>query len=315
MTEIANGTHDYNYKCQCYRCKGIRSKMKQQVKMIPLALIKNKFDVRVALNDDRVLQFAGMYEDEARGLGEVPPVELVELADGAFAIKDGRHRVSSRDFLGLSDVPAVIVPIGDIGQMFAEALKANYGGAMTPTRQDIIHTVTRMFENGSTQTQVRELLSFLPSGSLRIYIQSARTNIIKRKYNEAVKRLGEGATIDEAARATGLTVKGIQDKLNGERAKWGKDRSESLEYATSVKAYVSSQLKSVHNGIAKKLQDLLVKVNDGDVTYIDASGVIKAFRDHAAHTRTRIEDWQARLDGLETEFKKAAGVKLIGPGE
>ena len=282
---------------------------KEKVEMIPLSSITNKFDVRISLDEDRVVQFAGFYE---AGM-ELPPVRLVKIAEGSYAYIDGRTRGAARAYLNMTDVPAVICngslqdrPV----ELFVEALKSNWGGAKPPTRDDIIHTITRMLESGASQTTCRERLNFLPPGSVRAYIASARSTIMKRKISKALDQVSEGYSVDEASKRCAVPLDTLKDVISGKKGRWGKNRSQEAEYGVALKSYISATLRSTNNGIAKKVQDALQKVNDGDVSEKIVADVLKFWADHTRKTTVRIADWKDRLAAISSEQDNASIAEL-----
>lgn len=277
--------------------------MKTRNEKIKLSQITNKFDVRTQLDEDRVLQFAGMYESGE----ELPPVKVVQTSEGSYAYVDGRTRGAARAFLGLEDIDAIVLndsleenPV----ELFAQALEANWGGAKPPTRTDLIHTVTRMLEHGASQTAIRERLKFVAPGSLKAYISSARSTIMKRRIAKGMESIRQGKTVDEAAKRAGIQPSVLKDLLGGKKSRWGAGKEED-EIVTAMKNYISKELRSVNSGISKKIQFLLEKVDAGEVSAAKAGTVIKAWKDHLRHTNVRIEDWQARLNALNGEQEKA----------
>jgi hypothetical protein len=278
---------------------------KPKVQMIPLAQIKNKFDVRTTLDEDRVLQLVGLYE----GGVDLPPVELIQLGDDSYAYVDGRHRGAARAYLDLKDVPAIISDRSlaeDAPQLFAYALELNWGGAKPPTRDDITHTIIRMMENGAAQTVVRSYLSFIPNGSLRAYIASARSTVMKRKISKSLDAIAEGAAIEEAAKRYAVPLDSLKDVVSGKKGRWGKNRSSEVEYLTALKLYISKELASVNNGIAKKMQDLQKKVEDGEVNSKGAMEALSAWGMHLRKTSVRVEDWKARFAAIGLEQETSA---------
>ena len=273
--------------------------------MVPLAQIENRFDVRTKLDDDRVLQFAGCFE---AGM-ELPPVKLVRMGDDKYSYVDGRHRGAARAFCNYTNVAAVIIDNpNDPAELFAQALEANWGGAKPPTRDDITHTITRMLEIGATQTAIRERLSFLPAGSLKAYISSARGAIMKRKLTKALDAVGEGLTVEGAARKFDFPVEALKDVIQGKKGKWGRSRTNEIETATAFKAYISGQLRSANSGISKKMEFMLTKVDAGEMSYKVAYDVLKAWSEHLRKTGIRVSDWRARLNAIAGETDRAATV-------
>lgn len=281
---------------------------KEKTVMITLSQIVNRFDVRVKLDEDRVLQFMSMYE-----AGDfVPPVQLVRVGEDSYSYIDGRHRGAARSYLNCADVEAILRPefmADNPLELFAVALEANYGGAKPPTRDDIVHTILRMLEAGCTQASIRERLVFLPAGALRAYIATARSSIMKRKVAKALDDVSEGTcTVEEAARARGVKVDVLKDVMAGKKRKWNKGRSDEAEFCIALKNYISNELKSANGGIGKKVESLLKKVDDGEVSYKFAEEVLRAWREHLRKTGVRVSDWQARLNSIAGETDKSAGV-------
>jgi hypothetical protein len=272
--------------------------------MVALKSIANKFDVRLALDQDRVLQFVSLYESGA----DVPPVKLVALDEDSYAYIDGRHRGAARAYLDLPDVPALICN-GSLREnpveLYAEALEANWGGAKPPTRDDIVHTIGRMLEAGATQTVCRERLAFLPAGALRAFIAQARGSLSKRRIAKALDAVSDGFSVPVAAQQFGVKPELLKDIIAGKKGKWGTGRSNEDQLATEIKAYISRQLFSANAGISKKIQDLLARVSDGEVSGKVAIGVIRSWHEHLRKTSLRIDDWTARLASISEEQNKA----------
>lgn len=270
--------------------------------MIPLVNIENRFDVRTKLDDDRMVQLAGCYESGVA----LPPVQVIELAEGKYAYVDGRHRGAAREYCGYTDIAAIVTDNpNDPAELFARALQANYGGAKPPTRDDISHTIIRMLELGASQTAIRERLEFIPSGSLKAYIASGRSTIMKRRISKALDAIGDGDTIETASKKTGVPIDSLKDVVSGKKGKWGTGRTNEKEFCTSLKAHISSSLKATNTSISKKIEFMLTKVSDGEISYKEAYGVIRSWSEHLRKTGIRITDWRARLNAASGEIDKS----------
>jgi hypothetical protein len=283
-------------------------KVKEKSVMLPLTSIINKFDVRTVLDQDRVIQFAGMYEHDPDLLPPVRVVRIGEEEEEKYAYIDGRTRGAARAYLNLSDVPAVICN-GSLRdnplELFAEALELNWGGAKPPTREDIAHTIQRMLELGISQKAIRERLNFLPSGSASAYIAWARAVLQKRRMARALDAVAEGLSIDSAARDNQIKPDLLRDAIAGKRGNWGAARSDEAQLLVEFKGYISKVLKSANGGISKKLEGTVKKVDAGEVSHKTAVEIVKAWREHLRKTMLRIEDWDARLTALSAEHDKA----------
>ena len=278
---------------------------KEKVVMLPLSQIANKFDVRIALDQDRVVQFAGMYEHDPDLL---PPVRVVRIGDDRYAYIDGRTRGAARAYLDLPDVPAVICNGSlrdDPLELYAEALESNWGGAKPPTREDIAHTIQRMLELGAAQKAIRERLHFLPSGAASAYISWANAVLNKRRMARALDAVAEGLSIEGAAKENKIKPDLLRDAIAGKRGNWGAARSDEAQFLVTEQVYISHVLKSANAGISKKLEGTMKRVDAGELSHKTAAAIIKSWREHLRKTMLRIEDWQARLDALAVEHDKA----------
>ena len=278
---------------------------KEKVVMLSLSQIANKFDVRIALDQDRVVQFAGMYEHDPDLL---PPVRVVRIDDDRYAYIDGRTRGAARAYLNLPDVPAVICNGSlrdDPLELYTEALESNWGGAKPPTREDIAHTIQRMLELGASQKAIRERLSFLPMGSATAYIAWATTALNNRRMARALDAVAEGVSVEDAAREGKIKLDLLRDAISGKRGAWGASRSDEVQLLIAQKRYISQVLRSANSGISKRLELTLKKVDSGEVSHKTAVAMVAAWREHLRKTMLRIEDWQARLDALAVEHDKA----------
>lgn len=275
----------------------------EKVEMIPLTAIVNKFDVRVVLDQDRVIQFAGLYQ----GGVKLPPVRLVRIDEDTYAYIDGRTRGAARAYLNLPDVPAVICN-GSLRdnpfELFAEALESNWGGAKPPTQEDIVHTILRMLELGTTHKEIKYRLSFLPNGAITAYITWAKSVLLKRRISRALDSVAEGMPSDEAARTFKVKPDHLKNVITGKKGKWGA-RSQETQLIVEMKQYISRSLSKTNNGIGMKLSFLLKKVEEGEISGKAAIGVVKSYQEHLRKTAIRVEDWQARLTAISAEQDKA----------
>jgi hypothetical protein len=282
---------------------------KEKIEYIRLDKIKNAFDVRVALDQDRVVQLAGMYESGVN----LPPVKVVRLDEEYYAYIDGRTRGEARKYLNLEEIAAVVCNGSlreDPIELYAEALEANCGGAKPPTTADLTHSILRMLECGATQKQIRERLTFLPSGALQAYIAIARGNLNKKRMAKAIDAIGEGATVQQAAESCHVKPEALKDAISGKKRKWGTARSNEVQLAVDMKAYISKVLFSANAGIAQKCETILKRVDDGEISVKTANGILKAWREHLRKTGLRVDDWQARLDSISLEQDKAVAAPV-----
>ena len=273
--------------------------------ILPLDKIINKFDVRVALDDDRVLQFVGMYQANF----DISPISVIELADGKYAYVDGRTRGAALAMMGRKTAEAIVMSQLTTGELYAEALRSNWGGAKPPSRADITHTIIRMLEAGETPTNIRDKLEFLPRGAINAYIATAQSMLTKRKIAVALDAVSEGkVTLTDAARESKIDLTSLRVAIKGKN-KGFRSRSEQAERAHQLQLDIMHRLQSANLSIGLKVSDMLQDVEHGDMSPALAEIVIKSWFNHLRKATLRATDWKQRLDNITSGFSAKAGVE------
>ncbi len=271
------------------------------IQMLKLSDIIHKFDVRTAIDQDRVLQFVAAYEQEiATGSIVIPPITVIELVDGRYAYVDGRHRGQARAFLNMADVAAIVAKYKDTVEIYTDALKSNWGGSKPPTREDISYTITRMIKDGISTKSIYEHLKFIPAGACRAYVASAKGNIEKRRIAGALESVADGVSVEESAANFNIKIETLREAIAGRKKRWGGGKTQETETINLTKSYISSTLKAANTGIAKRMDHVLRKVESGEIKASAAQSIIHAWSEHLRRTLIRIDDWRARIDSLST---------------
>jgi hypothetical protein len=269
------------------------------IRTIPIANIENKFDVRQVLDDDRVIYLAELYE----GGVNVEPIKVILVtpkaanpSDQKYAFVDGRHRAAGRALLGLPTIEAEVVSAEelDMAGLYAESLKANWGGAKPPTRQDIRHTIQRMLESGATFNRVRAALAFLPPSVFRRYAADAMSSIGKHKMLMALEAIAGGMKLPAAAEKYGIDPEKLRDAITGQKKK-GKTTQIML---SENKMFVTNALRSANQKVAGKMKALLVKVEDSEMPVHVMMDIIEAWESSVSASQHRIKDWKERLQSI-----------------
>lgn len=268
--------------------------MKRKVVMLPIASIRNTFDVRKQLSDDNILRLGELYEAGV----ELPPVEVTDAGGGFYDFVDGRHRVAARVLLNLADVPAVIIGSSpskrdDVIELYSKALEANYGGALAPTKADIAYTIQRLIEQGCKQRDIVKALHFIPGKVIENYMRDVMSGITKRNIQSALDAVAGGASIADAAALWSLKEDQVKEAISGKRRKWGAGGEGSV--LAEYKAYIARVLKSANLGIAKKVLVLINQVDGGELSQDTAYKVIDFWDKTNNATMHRIKDWHERL--------------------
>ena len=273
--------------------------------MIPLDKIINRFDVRVSLDDDRVVQFIGMYEAGV----DLPPLRVIELSDGKYAYVDGRTRGAALSAMNRKEAECVIIT-GSLstGDLYSEALRSNWGGAKPPSRSDITHTITRMLESGESVTSIRKGLDFLPRGSVNAYIATAQGILTKRRISLALDQVTDGSiTLTQAAKEAKIDITSLRVALKGKN-KGYRSRSDQAERAHTLQLHITHSLQRANISIGQQVSDMLQEVEHGDMSAALAEQVIKSWFTHLRRATIKATDWKQRLDNITTGFNAKEGV-------
>jgi hypothetical protein len=262
--------------------------------LIKLDRIVNAFDVRTALDDDRVLQFAELYEANA----DVPPIEVIKTGENNYAFLDGRNRAAGRALCGFTDVLAVVrTDLGNkpSGVLYATALKANFGGSKPPTRADIQHTINRMVEAGESGPAIVRLLDYLPSSIIRKCVDTCKGNIHKKKIQEAIEAVSKGSTVDAAAKKFGLDRVKVSNAISGKKNKWSTAEGSVL---TEGKHLITRYTRPGNYAIGRWIGERMQRAEDGELSPVTVQKLLKSWMSAVKGTEHRIIDWQHRLDNI-----------------
>ena len=262
---------------------------------IQIDKIKNIFDVRKVLDDDNILRLAELIQAGV----DLPPIEVIELPDGGYAYIDGRHRAAARSIHNIPTVPAIVRPVSDgtskhTLELYAQALKANYGGPKPPTKPDLEHVVNQMLEIGATESEIKKHLSFIPPVVLKKYVSFGQTNIVRRNIRQAMAWIEAGRSLEAAAKMYKIRPEVLRNAIEGKKSKM--DGSPALEF----KNYVTFALRQANMGIAKRLELLMDRVELGVITPEHAEQVLDAWEKSLNGSAHRLRDWRERLKQRDT---------------
>lgn len=258
--------------------------------LIEVSRIKNIFDVRRALNEERVLALAELIQ----GGVELPPIDVIIYTD-SFAFVDGRHRAAAYQLLDKPEILANVVERKDPAKMFSQALLSNWGGALPPTVSDIRHTVRRMLESGATHVTVRKELSFMPLYQINKYIDDSKSQMKKVRLRNALDSIAEGLRPSEAADKFDVDIESIKAAISGIKRKFG---TGDVGIEAEHKVYIKGQMKSATTGITKRLEHLFHYVDAAEVRPGTVVKIIDEWEGVLRKTLARIPDWRQRLDAI-----------------
>jgi ParB-like chromosome segregation protein Spo0J len=207
---------------------------KKQPRLVPISELVNNFYVRIGLDNNHVRFLQGLREH-----GVV--LEPIEIAKGTNEIIDGRHRVAVELNLGHTEIYCNEEVYSSKEAMIIAALKANVGGSLPPSPQDIVHTIECLLHEGLSRkviiSQVSERVGFPPKLVAR-YIDDVRSKVAKRRKAEAVTAIAGGdITLVDAAEKYSVNIEELKAEISG------KPKEESGDDAKIIMARLSDKFR------------------------------------------------------------------------
>ncbi len=256
-----------------------------------LSDIKETFYVRVALNEDHVLRFAELYEHKA----EVPLIKVTEVTK---QLVDGRHRKAAMLLRDTTEAEVELVPEAEFPELIIQALKANVGGPLPPSKADIHLTVKMLLEKRTPQkwiiSQVSEMVGF-PKSLVRRYLDNVHSDMSKAKKTRALNAVTEGGmTVPDAAKEFGVDPETIKDALRGKRKKAGELG------ANVIKGGVTSKFKSLWGSNGRLLRSMFEGYEDGEVTKECLQEVLTHIEHQIRNLTENNRAWQKRFEAVLT---------------
>ena len=269
--------------------------MGKNIQTVPIDSIEEKFFVRTKLDEDRVLQFADLYQAGQ----EMPPIHRSKNGDnGSFILVYGRHRKAALELLDIKEVECEIITSAPLGELIIKAFNENYGGPMPPTKDDIEHTIQLLVDQGVSQNKIIESMPF-PASLGRKFLKSIKDKRAKAELRRALFAVSDGNhTANEAAEKFGVPLDKLKEELGGGRKRRKSNTEVMLRGATF-------QFKSASQKNAHLLKNTIDNFEDGEITEDQARAVFERVGNCIKQMRKAFDGWQKRFDvkisGIKSE--------------
>ncbi len=259
--------------------------MKEKIERRKIADLKVNLFVRAGLNEDRVLFFAALIENNEK----LEPILVTEVG----TVIDGRHRIEAHVLNNLEEIDCITKKVENEIELIAMAYLANDGGPQPPTQADKEHTILMLLERGATKKSVAELLK-LPAGLARRYVNQVQSRASRKKLLEAVDSIREeGFTVPKAAEKYEVDPEKLKEYLATSRKKKADGTSEIQRSLT--KRYQSIGISNAH---AIKL--LMEKFSEGDVSDKQVGKVFEHICNLQTKSTRAISGWHKRFQALKS---------------
>jgi hypothetical protein len=263
---------------------------------ILLTDLKVDFFVRKKLNDDRVLQLAMLYEANE----PLPPLEV----NWENQVIDGRHRKAALEMLGRKTASCHSVGQKTLGDSLVLALKANVGGALPPTKDDIVHTMIQLLNQGWPQRKILAAIPFPLEVSKR-YIKDAWGIVLNAKLSSAMKAISEdGLTVKVAAEKFGVPVEKLQEHLNPNRKK---QKQQSVAHR---KVHIQRAYQGFHRKIAHEIGQLVMSYEQHKTSEEEVFEMFDMIFDLIGKGTKRVEEHRQRFVALAQETSKLGEIDM-----
>lgn len=266
---------------------------KSNVVLLPVSDLKMKFDVRKALNEDRVLLFMEMYEAG----NSVPPIEVVR---GTMDIHDGRHRKAALDHLGRKHAECVLIEPMEYVDSIMDAFAKNVSDSpFPPTRADIVFVMKQLLEASVPNAQIQKRFEFFYKPShVRKLLKDAHSNIVKANLSRAKQAVAHGGmTVKAAAEQHKVEPERLQEEITGVKKR---------RKATSV-SDIKTEITNRHRGNSQKtiavFRDLLDKFEDGEIPEKSVLEVLLHVQRLNTDGAKRVNSWIERFESLKGSMK------------
>ena len=187
--------------------------MKVKTKSVAVKNISVVFYVRESLHESRVEEFVQILQ----GGGKLPPLEITPNNE----LIEGRHRLQAHTRIGTKKVECVVVNKKDRSDLILHALKANLGGPLPPTPQDLEHTIILLFDQKLSRPQVLKRLLELTSYPQKFLVRlldNAQAEVTRRRVKKAIAAVAQGnMTVTEAAKKFEVSAGRVRTALGGSR--------------------------------------------------------------------------------------------------
>lgn len=277
-------------------------------RVIKLKDIRMNHYVRKSINTDHVLMLAELYEsgmleskgDMVKASQVVRPIQITEEGE----LVDGRHRKEAMELAQITEAKVEVLPAMTSAQLVVAATKANYGGALPPSREDMVYTIEQlMTRHGMTAAAIESQMVMLPRSVARKYISMANKRINETRLKLAITDISNGSTVLQAARNHNLKPEAIQLALSGKKPK-------TKTGASQLSAALTTYAKGFSNQTSRIIGRALEDFRDGELSEEAVQTTINHFGHLLRRMFLRAQDWENRLKAAKMG-EKAGGYEDV----
>lgn len=263
--------------------------MSSNLVTLPLEDLKATIFVRRSLNEEWINQLMEFYRSTEHNL---PPIEVVR---DTLEIRDGRHRREALLRLGRKTTLCKLVAPSEKPEFLIQALSANVGGSLPPTRGDVVFVMKQLMLEDLGEKRIRELFApFYPPSVVRAFLDDAYTEVGRQKMRSALDAIAAGdTTMTDAARKYDVDLDKLQAEISGRK------KNSRKHDVTAVKVDITNRARGNSTRNVTAYRHLLRRYEDGEVTYAKVLEVLLHSKRVHIDGAKRIDQWLERLEALK----------------
>ena len=264
-----------------------------KVKILTLSEIKEKFYVRIHLDESRVLHFV----DLKMAQEELPPLQVGFLngSDEPILI-DGRHRKAADERLGTTESECEIKHYTCKADMIVAALKANVGGSLPPSQEDITHTMELLLASGLPRREIIQKVTErtgFPATLVAKHVRNVQNGLAQTRLRKAVHAVAKGGkTIEEAALEHDVSIERLRaELLKGKQL----DENEGVTNLSQAKAWTNKKVGSLNHSLGRLYAKISRDLGDGLLTPKQAEDIMEYMEKMVQRIVSSHDDWKSRI--------------------
>lgn len=258
------------------------------------------FYVRKKLDQDHVLYLAELEENGV----VLDPIQVTPSKEEGYDILDGRHRIEAYKLLNRTTIRAKVQPpMRNIVEEISAAFKANLGGALPPSREDVEHTVSLLVAQNVSTKEIAQLLPIPPSLA-RKYVNMVSSRALRARMKQAMEAVTDGdLNIAEAAKKFEVDVNTLRKDLGGRKKKGQMRLSEII---TTIRR----QFRSLSQKNAQLLRKLHDELEDGETSPQVVDKALDTFKESVRQMQVSINGWRQRFEAAKGHTARIRETKI-----
>lgn len=244
-----------------------------------LADLKTDHFVRVALDHNRVIEFAVLMEK-----GVQFPAIIISPDNQVI---DGRHRREAHLLVGTEEVDVIVrTEVKTVIDIYVEGFKSNDKSALPHTKEDREHVIRKLLELGAPRAKISQMLD-VPESLANDWIAKVVAVDKQAAIKRAIRAIAnDNISIEEAAKRFRIKVKDVQKALE--------TKSSRVSGYGEIKKNLTNIAKSNSKKLGEQIRRATDAFRDGDMTKEELFDIISHAERLVARSSNNLTDKRNR---------------------